>query len=112
MKTSVLSQAIRDEFLKNNTRPGEACTAGRSGGVLDERRWDGRSADSCLKKWNIMRNECSAYRSAQKQIEAVELTSPTVQYVERCVLAFYNNGSDVTSHLYDIIRNPKYVIGR
>ena len=55
MKTADLARAVRKEFLVDNTRPDDVCTGGRRGGVLDERRWDGRSADSRLKQWNRMR---------------------------------------------------------
>ena len=54
---------------------------------MDERRWDSRSPDSCLKQWIKMRKECSSFHSAVKRIEAVELTgSPTAQDLERCAM--------------------------
>ncbi|PXF49801.1 hypothetical protein BWQ96_00453 [Gracilariopsis chorda] len=54
-----------------------------------------------------MRKECSSFHTAIKRVEAVDLTgSPKSQDLERCASAFYNLGSGVTLHLYDIIRNP------
>ncbi|PXF42052.1 hypothetical protein BWQ96_08220 [Gracilariopsis chorda] len=113
MKTAELACTIRESFLEDYTRPKDACRGGKRGGVLDELHWDGRKAESCLKQWKKMRKECSSFHSAMKRVEAVELTgSWTSQYLDRCATAFHNLGGRVTSHLYDITCNPKYVIGK
>ena len=88
MKTADLARAVPKDFLEDNTRPDYAFTGGRRGEVLDERRWDGRSVNSCLKQWNKMRNDCSAFHSSIKRIETVDLTgSPTELDIERCAVA-------------------------
>lgn len=113
MKSIVFATEIRKRFLEDTSRPEDACTAGRSGGPLDQRRWDGRSSDSCLKQWSKMKKECSAFHAAVKRVEALDLTgSPSENDLYRCAVGLYNLGGKVMSHLYDIIRNPDYVIGK
>lgn len=111
MTSSRLGKRIRASFIKDMTMPSDAGTDGRKGGLLDERRWDGRRFEAWLKQWNKMKRECTKFYSAYKRVTAIELTgSPSKQDIDRCATAMYNDGSSVSSHLYDFIRNADHRI--
>ena len=50
MTKADMGRKMRAALIVSEMRPSEACTK-RDSSVLDVRRWDGRSADACLKTW-------------------------------------------------------------
>lgn len=49
MTITQLARKIRAAFITDKERPQNACSLGKYGGPLDERRWDGRSPEACRK---------------------------------------------------------------
>lgn len=113
MTAARLGRHILSDFISDQAKPRNACTGGRDGGLLDERRWDGRTSDACLKQWNKIKRECTKYHAAYRRVSGMELTGcPSDSDIRRCATAIYNEGSSMLSHLYDVIRNPDYRIGK
>jgi hypothetical protein len=113
MRQAELGRRLRAEFLRDPGRPPDSGTQTGTGGDLDIRRWEGRLAGACLKQYQKIKAECCGFYAASKRIEAMELTgSPGEEQLSRCALAIYNCGSKLISHVYDIINNPNYIIGK
>jgi hypothetical protein len=113
MRQAELGRRLRAEFLRDPGRPPDSGTQTGTGGDLDIRRWEGRLAGACLKQYQKIKADCCGFYAASKRIEAMELTgSPGEEQLSRCALAIYNCGSKLISHVYDIINNPNYIIGK
>ena len=69
-----LGRKIRSAFIVDKLRPQQACTTSKDGGALDERRWDGRSADGWHKQWIEIRKECPKFKSIRDRIVSMDLT--------------------------------------
>ncbi|PXF40199.1 hypothetical protein BWQ96_10089 [Gracilariopsis chorda] len=117
IKTAEFVRSICEGFLQDHTGPTDDCNGGKRGGVFDECHWDRRNPDSRLHQWTNICKGCSCFHSAMKRVKAVEAVdavqltgSPTSQDLEHSATGFYNLIGEVTPYVYDIIRNPKYVI--
>lgn len=104
---------VRAAFLRDELRPAGACGEGRTGGPLDVRRWDGRSVAACFKRWLKLRTSCAAFRDAVRAVHSANLEpTPCERDIERCATYVYNGGSATPSLLADVVRTPKYPIGK
>ncbi len=111
MGVAELGRKIRSAFVKDRLRPEQACTTSKDGGLFDQRRWDGRSADACHKQWIKLRKECTRFKSIRDRIVSLELTgNPTNEELDRAASLEYSESCNSKSALYDCIRNPKYHI--
>ena len=79
---STLGQKIRDQFIKNSSK--DAMTTEDSG-VLDKRRWGGRTPDACIKMWKKVRAACTKFLAIKLRIDGMDLTgNPTDEDILRC----------------------------
>lgn len=72
MSKADMSQKIRAAFILHDLCPKGACMKMDSSD-LHVRRWDGSSADACLKTWIDVRKECTSFRGERKRVEAFKL---------------------------------------
>lgn len=80
MSASTLGRRIRAEFIKDTEKPENALGDGRNSRNLDERRWDGRSADARFQQWQKIKRECTKFHSCMKRISSMELIgSPSLE---------------------------------
>ncbi|PXF42116.1 hypothetical protein BWQ96_08148 [Gracilariopsis chorda] len=113
MSGAELGRRIRSVFIKDNGRPQHACSLRRTGCELDQRRWDGRSADGCRKYWDRIRAECTRFKACYDRVIAMNLTGNVgPEDLIRCAALIYSDGSNSVSHLYDCVRNPNYHIAK
>ena len=57
MSSAELGRRTKTEFVQYKSRPVDACSLNRSGCSLDNRRWNGRSAEGCRKYYERVRSE-------------------------------------------------------
>lgn len=111
MSMTQLGRKIRASFIKDEARPAQACTTTKDGGAFDQRRWDGRSAEACLKMWKRLRKACTKFKAIYTRIENLQLTgNPTEEELWRCASLEFSEGTQMLGHLYDCVRNPRYLI--
>ena len=61
--------------------------------------------------WGQVRQECTKFYCHRKRVVAMKLTgNPTDEELDRCAQLLYSHGTQTVSHMYDCIRNPKYVM--
>lgn len=66
-----------------------------------------------MKQWARVRRECSKFKSVRDRISAMQLTgNPSDDDLDRYAQLVFSEGGTVTSHLYDCIRNPHYIISK
>lgn len=112
MTSAEMGRRIRSHLLNDKARPDDACTT-RDKGLLDSRRWDGRSAAACHKQWDNLRRECTRFKGSLQRVKNMQLTgNPTDDDLFRCASLLFSDGSKAVSHLYDCIRNPDYHISK
>jgi hypothetical protein len=110
MRKAEFHRRLHARLRVSSHRPVDACTLEGTGCPLDKRRWEGRSLESVGKQWDKIKSACTKMYSVVKRIDAMELTGGQTAYdLWRCVLAIYNEGSSMMSHLYDLSNNPKYI---
>jgi hypothetical protein len=111
VSSAVYARRILGSFAR--LAPSGSRTKPLSKDELDYRRWGGNGANSCIRQWTKIKKEYTAYHAAVGRVESLELTgNPTSDEISRVVLAFFNQGSGILSHAYDIVRNPSYLIGK
>jgi hypothetical protein len=112
MSMADYGRRIQKLFLRDE-RPVDACSQEGTGSALNQRRWDGRTAISCRKQWIKVKSACVGLHASMNRVRAANLTgAPTNDEYMRCVEAVHCMGSAVMSHLYDVINNPGYLIGK
>lgn len=90
MSNAQFGRKIRVQFTKDSRRPAAACSEKDGGGNPDNRRWDARSADACIKKWIIVRRECSKFKAVRDRLMVMELTgNPNDDDLDRCAHLLY-----------------------
>lgn len=111
MNMAQLGRKIRTAFITDEDRPEKACSTSKDGGALDNRRWDGRSAEACLKMWQRLRRECTRFKGIHDRINGLQLTgNPSEAALLRCASLEFSEGRQVPGHLYDCINNREYFI--
>lgn len=106
MSHTQLGGKIISCFSKEMARPLDDCTASKDWGDQDGRRWDGRSADECLKMWTRIKREYIKFKKIWERILQLSLTGdPTDTEINRCASLEFSEGKQMKIHLYDCINN-------
>lgn len=109
MTRRTLGERLRENMIKSSLRPNDACTRNGTKDHRDERRWEGRSAEACLRKWYTMRADCTTMFSIKRRLCSLNLTGNfTEEDFKRMALLEFSKGKQVLGHLYDCGNNKDY----
>jgi hypothetical protein len=104
---------MRSAFVEK--APADACTIYGSTCARANRRWAGRPAMACIKKYKLVVRICVRMYECRKHIDAMELTgSPNEEDLSRVALALLNGTVQVGNKelIYNIARTPGYSVGK
>lgn len=110
MTRKEMGERLRKVMIESTIRPSDACKFVQSKDHRDTRRWEGRSAEACYRKWTAMRAACTTMYGITKRIESLNLTGNFGKQDKfRMAMVEFSCGAQVTGHLYDIGNNKDYM---
>jgi hypothetical protein len=105
------SMQMRAAFLE--TMPPGACSSTGTKRAMDSRRWKGRQAGACLRKYKDVELVCTRLRELRKRFDDLHLTAAPTGDLDRIALALFNNVVTMGNRelMYTIATNPDYIVG-
>jgi hypothetical protein len=104
---------IRAAFLVK--LPPGACSATGTKCALDNRRWAGRQAAACLRKYKEVVRNCTRVYELRKRIDGLQLTGGPSSYdLDRVSIDLFNNVVTIGNRelIYTIASTPEFNVGR